>query len=327
MTRGHVAQGFPDDVVGQPEAYVWAIATRDPTPIKESWDSVTATTGLTALLASSYSANAPLRMLIDAGLRDAVPTSDSASTVHRSAAFAHFGLYYRPPVAPWSRGGVVLLGDAAHATLPHAGQGANMVRAASMKGAVPGTRTATHATPRMDGSAQAIDDAWCLAEALASHRAASGPAAVAAALKQYEEKRLPKTSDIVKMSSLLGEVSNVQSATLAAVRDVVLGAAAGSGALVKGLAMEIVKQPVIAIGPRQRRSGPESGFRPLWNPSVLNRVFEFCLDTQTHYRVGNDGCLRPPRILAYCLVRRGFPIRYRPCSRHGASAGHTGGPQ
>lgn len=100
------------------------------------------------------------------------------------------------------------------------------------------------------GCAQAIDDAWCLAEALAAHRAASGPSAVAAALKQYEEKRLLKTSDIVKMSSLLGEVSNVQSGTLAAVRDVLLGAAAGSGALVKGLAMEIVKQLVITIGPR-----------------------------------------------------------------------------
>ena len=98
---------------------------------------------------------------------------------------------------------------------------------------------------------QAIDDAWCLAEVLTDHGAAAGPAAVAAALRQYEERRLPKTSDIVKMSSLLGAVSNVQSSFLASVRDVLLGAAAGSGALVKGLAMEIVKQPVIAIGPRQ----------------------------------------------------------------------------
>lgn len=35
----------------------------------------------------------------------------------------HFGLFSRPHKDIWHRGRVVLLGDAAHATLPHVGQG------------------------------------------------------------------------------------------------------------------------------------------------------------------------------------------------------------
>jgi len=36
-----------------------------------------------------------------------------------------WGLFTLPPLTRWSRGPVVLLGDAAHAMLPHQGQGAN----------------------------------------------------------------------------------------------------------------------------------------------------------------------------------------------------------
>ncbi|MFW0785254.1 FAD-dependent monooxygenase [Gordonia sp. CPCC 206044] len=36
-----------------------------------------------------------------------------------------WALFYRPPLTHWSQGRVTLLGDAAHATVPHHGQGAN----------------------------------------------------------------------------------------------------------------------------------------------------------------------------------------------------------
>lgn len=36
-----------------------------------------------------------------------------------------WGLFHRPPLSRWSRGRITLLGDAAHALVPHHGQGAN----------------------------------------------------------------------------------------------------------------------------------------------------------------------------------------------------------
>ena len=54
-----------------------------------------------------------------------------------------WGLFARRPLGRWSRGPVVLLGDAAHAMLPHHGQGANqtiedaVVLAAELAGGPP----------------------------------------------------------------------------------------------------------------------------------------------------------------------------------------------
>jgi salicylate hydroxylase len=60
--------------------------------------------------------------------------------ISAAAAAERWGLFHRPPLTTWSRGRVTLLGDAAHLTLPHHGQGA----------------------------AQAIEDAIVLADCLAS---------------------------------------------------------------------------------------------------------------------------------------------------------------
>ncbi len=72
---------------------------------------------------------------------------------------------FRHPVAPcWQRGGVALLGDAAHPTLPFMAQGANM----------------------------ALEDAWVLADCLAG---AAGD--VAAALPAYQARRHARAARIV----------------------------------------------------------------------------------------------------------------------------------
>jgi len=76
-----------------------------------------------------------------------------------------WGLYDRRPLASWTNGRLALLGDAAHAMLPHLGQGAN----------------------------QAIEDGVALAVLLEER----DPAAVPDALRQYETFRRVRT-DIVQ---------------------------------------------------------------------------------------------------------------------------------
>ena len=79
-----------------------------------------------------------------------------------------WGLYDREPLDTWYRGRVCLLGDAAHAMLPHVGQGAN----------------------------QAIEDAVVLAELLAH----AAPSDVEEALAEYERARLPRTAAVQRGS-------------------------------------------------------------------------------------------------------------------------------
>jgi salicylate hydroxylase len=73
-----------------------------------------------------------------------------------------WGLFARRPLTRWNRGAVVLLGDAAHAMLPHHGQGAN----------------------------QAIEDAFVLAEELSS---ADG---TLTALDRYSRRRRARTRKV-----------------------------------------------------------------------------------------------------------------------------------
>ncbi len=79
-----------------------------------------------------------------------------------------WGMFSLPPLRRWSRGPVVLIGDAAHAMLPHQGQGAN----------------------------QTVEDAAVLAAELGA------TADIAAALRRYEARRRVRTRQ-VQLASVL----------------------------------------------------------------------------------------------------------------------------
>jgi 2-polyprenyl-6-methoxyphenol hydroxylase-like FAD-dependent oxidoreductase len=88
------------------------------------------------------------------------------------AAVMRHDVFDLPPVWPWGRGRVTLLGDAAHATTPNLGQGA----------------------------CQAIEDAVVLADRLRTH----GP--TAAGLRAYEDARRARTERIVRLSRQMGRM-------------------------------------------------------------------------------------------------------------------------
>ena len=94
------------------------------------------------------------------------------------------------PISTWHRGRVVLLSDAAHATTPNLGQ----------------------------GGAQAMEDAWVLADRLAAHDTL-GPA-----LAEYERIRMPKARMVVNTSWRFGKMMHLGNPLARAARNLLFRA-------------------------------------------------------------------------------------------------------
>ncbi|KAF9237503.1 hypothetical protein BU15DRAFT_48616 [Melanogaster broomeanus] len=92
-----------------------------------------------------------------------------------------YGLYDRPELESWFRGRVVLLGDAAHPTSPHLGQGAN----------------------------QAFVDVYHLVRLLNKHNPSAfqpSTEVLAQVFQEYQDLRLAQTTELVKAARKRGEV-------------------------------------------------------------------------------------------------------------------------
>ncbi|KAI0064091.1 FAD/NAD(P)-binding domain-containing protein [Artomyces pyxidatus] len=91
-----------------------------------------------------------------------------------------YGLYDRPELKSWHKGRITLLGDAAHPTSPHLGQGAS----------------------------QAFEDILLLTTLLDQRNADRGPldvAALSGIFAEYERERIPRSSALVKGARAQGE--------------------------------------------------------------------------------------------------------------------------
>jgi 2-polyprenyl-6-methoxyphenol hydroxylase-like FAD-dependent oxidoreductase len=117
---------------------------------------------------------APVREIIDGTAEDAILQNDIVD---------------RPPLRRWGRGGVTLLGDAAHASTPNLGQGA----------------------------CQALEDAVILAHCLGTMRP------IEAALREYERLRIPRTATIVRRSWQTGKALQLDSPALELLRNWFMG--------------------------------------------------------------------------------------------------------
>ena len=98
-------------------------------------------------------------------------------------------IYDRYPVLRWTDGRVALLGDAAHPMLPNLGQ----------------------------GGAQAMEDAWVLAECLQA-----SATDVPAALQLYEQRRIPRTTHVVVQSRRMARLVQMDNAAIIGVRNFIL---------------------------------------------------------------------------------------------------------
>ncbi|KAK7039308.1 FAD/NAD(P)-binding domain-containing protein [Favolaschia claudopus] len=143
--------------------YSWAITQRE-SETKETWRAMDE--------AAQHSVrNGPFSQL----------PSGVGDLVLKSAQITKYGLYDRPKLESWHRGRVILIGDAAHATSPHLGQGAN----------------------------QAFEDADYLVQLLVKHRPnasqESTTAEFSAWFKEFEEARIERTAMLVRGARETGE--------------------------------------------------------------------------------------------------------------------------
>ncbi len=104
----------------------------------------------------------------------------------RSEDLIYHELFDRIPVAKWSKGRVVVLGDAAHPTTPNLGQGAAM----------------------------AMESALILARLLNE-----SPGDVAAALRRFERTRYLRTRTVTETSRTVGRLAQVRNPVLSALRN------------------------------------------------------------------------------------------------------------
>ncbi|KZS98856.1 FAD/NAD(P)-binding domain-containing protein [Sistotremastrum niveocremeum HHB9708] len=122
-----------------------------------------------------------------------------------------YGLYDRPELNSWHKGRIVLIGDAAHPTSPHLGQGAN----------------------------QAFEDIYHLVRLLLEHKVpTNGPIPTKLlddAFTEFEQIRIPRTAALVRAARQQGEGRVVDGLEACKARDAAVKAAFSSGNILKGV--------------------------------------------------------------------------------------------
>ncbi|KIK47163.1 hypothetical protein CY34DRAFT_799699 [Suillus luteus UH-Slu-Lm8-n1] len=105
-----------------------------------------------------------------------------------------YGLYDRPELKSWFKGRIVLLGDAAHPTSPHLGQGAN----------------------------QAFEDVYHMMRLLKKYNPSTGQPSIellSQVFSDYQDLRISRTSELVRRARQQGEARVVEGIDACRVRD------------------------------------------------------------------------------------------------------------
>ncbi|GJE95020.1 FAD/NAD(P)-binding domain-containing protein [Phanerochaete sordida] len=143
---------------------VWAISQREP-EAKEDWRSIDQET------ADEFKKNS----------RFSEWPFGIGELVKSSIKIIRYGIYDRPELETWFKGRVILIGDAAHPTSPHLGQGAN----------------------------QAYEDVGLLIDLLEKHNpSAEAPSSetLTTVFSELVQVRLPRTAELVRQARKQGEM-------------------------------------------------------------------------------------------------------------------------
>ncbi|KAJ7457350.1 hypothetical protein FB451DRAFT_1047267 [Mycena latifolia] len=139
---------------------------------------------------------------MDAAAQDAVRSGPFSQLpfgvgdlVRNAERIIKYGLYDRPELKAWHKGRVVLIGDAAHPTSPHLGQGAN----------------------------QAFEDAYHLVRLLLEHHPSPdselSDVTLSSVFTAFEAKRIERTAALVQGARKMGEMRVVEGAEKARARN------------------------------------------------------------------------------------------------------------
>lgn len=142
----------------------WAISQREP-EAKEEWRSID------AAAAEDFKGNSPFSEW----------PFGAGEVLRNSFKIVKYGIYDRPELGTWHKGRVILIGDAAHPTSPHLGQGAN----------------------------QAYEDVGLLIDLLERINPSAEPPSTAVLTNVFgelERERLPRTAEMAKNARAQGDM-------------------------------------------------------------------------------------------------------------------------
>ncbi|EKM53956.1 uncharacterized protein PHACADRAFT_209786 [Phanerochaete carnosa HHB-10118-sp] len=141
----------------------WVVSIREP-EVKEGWKSIDPAVG------EHFKKNSPFSEW----------PFGAGELVRSSLNIVRYGIYDRPELKTWFEGRVVLVGDAAHPTSPHLGQGAS----------------------------QSYEDVGLLIDLLEQHNPSAklpSTETLKTVFAELERVRLPRTADLVKRARAVGE--------------------------------------------------------------------------------------------------------------------------
>jgi len=196
------------------EHLVWAVTYRSPAPPPKSteWQPHQGDTNSDQQQQEQMQRDA-LQMVLDQ-YPASHPIHEASAMTHADR-LLHFGLFYRNHKRIWSKGRVCLMGDACHAVLPYAGQGAN----------------------------QAIEDAIVMANCLSNQFGPTEPQLkIEHAFQEFYKQRSKRTQRVVNLANFMDKLYHSENRLVHIFLDFFLTQFLRGGFIFKQIEKELIEE-------------------------------------------------------------------------------------